>query len=595
MSKLILTAHHKHHLGQIGIEKDLEELDVSDIEYQHVWDSWKRSLPKASDETIHRHVIGTLAWRYHRPGAAPPVPALNRPGAEVPVPALTDINESITRPPVPCSGPIVNVDMSRVEHLLRLIGSAVPIIIVLLFALVFLSLRAHADSKIYVITVKDSSNSLLGSFAAPFTIKCNSNVSCTVGSGILTVNSTASAGSSTFQVNGSNTTSQTLLNFQDSTCTTVTNPSAGNIKVTFSCALPSNTSSIAHQFFTAYNSTTGAFTQAQPAFTDVSGTATNSQLPVVDVSHGGAGATNTGAAGKVLIGNGSGAFVEGDPLVQGLNADGSTTAENPVVVGGYDTAGTPAKHRVTMLSGTPAGTEYGVVVRNIPSGTQPVSGTVTTSPPSNASSNVAQINGVTPLMGAGNTGTGSLRVTISTDQAQLTSSLKVDPSAVTSPVSIAANVATTDAATSATGSAVPAKAGYMGGSDGTNLVGLYLDPCQRGAKTSYPVNISTATTVRFASPTASKKTYLCSIFLMAGATDNVNIIEGTGGTCGTGTAGVTGGTTAASGPNAAANGGFTLGNGLGSVAITAGTNVDTCLITSAAVQLSGVITYVQAP
>lgn len=37
----------------------------------------------------------------------------------------------------------------------------------------------------------------------------------------------------------------------------------------------------------------------------------------------------------------------------------------------------------------------------------------------NQSVNVAQVNGVTPLMGAGNTGTGSPRVTIATDQAAL--------------------------------------------------------------------------------------------------------------------------------------------------------------------------------
>ena len=45
----------------------------------------------------------------------------------------------------------------------------------------------------------------------------------------------------------------------------------------------------------------------------------------------------------------------------------------------------------------------------------PVSGTVTTSPPANASTNIAQINGVTPLMGNGITGTGSQRVTIASD------------------------------------------------------------------------------------------------------------------------------------------------------------------------------------
>jgi hypothetical protein len=39
--------------------------------------------------------------------------------------------------------------------------------------------------------------------------------------------------------------------------------------------------------------------------------------------------------------------------------------------------------------------------------------------PANSSINVSQINGVTPLMGAGNTGTGSMRVTIASDQVSL--------------------------------------------------------------------------------------------------------------------------------------------------------------------------------
>lgn len=46
----------------------------------------------------------------------------------------------------------------------------------------------------------------------------------------------------------------------------------------------------------------------------------------------------------------------------------------------------------------------------------------------NQSVNVSQINGVTPLMGAGNTGTGSPRVTIATDQATIPVSLASVPS-----------------------------------------------------------------------------------------------------------------------------------------------------------------------
>lgn len=44
-----------------------------------------------------------------------------------------------------------------------------------------------------------------------------------------------------------------------------------------------------------------------------------------------------------------------------------------------------------------------------------VDGTVTTTPPANASTNVTQINSVTPLMGNGVTGTGALRVSIASD------------------------------------------------------------------------------------------------------------------------------------------------------------------------------------
>jgi hypothetical protein len=44
-------------------------------------------------------------------------------------------------------------------------------------------------------------------------------------------------------------------------------------------ALPANTTATANQFFTAYNSTTGAFTKAQPAFSDLSGSITTSQQP----------------------------------------------------------------------------------------------------------------------------------------------------------------------------------------------------------------------------------------------------------------------------------------------------------------------------
>lgn len=89
--------------------------------------------------------------------------------------------------------------------------------------------------------------------------------------------------------------------------------------------------------------------------------------------------------------------------------------------------------------------------------TQPISGTITTTPPSNASSNISQINGITPLMGNGVTGTGSQRVTIAsdntafsvntipsaTDSTKYRGTIQVSNFPATQPVSLSGNVNTT--------------------------------------------------------------------------------------------------------------------------------------------------------
>jgi len=144
-----------------------------------------------------------------------------------------------------------------------------------------------------------------------------------------------------------------------------------------------------------------------------------------------------------------------------------------------------------------------------------------------------------------------------------------------------------------TGAAVPASAIYPGYNVGGNLVGAVGDPCQTVAHTYTPISMTTATTTRIIAPTAAKKTYICALSLFAGAADNVAIVEGTGGTCGTGTAGVYGGTTAANGIVFAANEGTNIGAGSNAIMATAGTNVDFCLITSTTGPLSGHVVWVQ--
>lgn len=166
----------------------------------------------------------------------------------------------------------------------------------------------------------------------------------------------------------------------------------------------------------------------------------------------------------------------------------------------------------------------------------------------------------------------------------------------------------------ATGAAVPANATYFGFNSGGNLTApavatplpvrqsdgtrtSVLDPCEANSQSYATGVITSATTTRIVAPSASNKTYACMFFTKASAVDSVAVVEGTGGTCGTGTAAVLGGTTTANGLVFG-----TAGDGLllqlgGKVAAmqTAGTNVDLCLITSTAGPLIYAIKYVQAP
>jgi len=146
-------------------------------------------------------------------------------------------------------------------------------------------------------------------------------------------------------------------------------------------------------------------------------------------------------------------------------------------------------------------------------------------------------------------------------------------------------VLTQDAATSATGAAVPAKASYVAGNGSGNLTAMPM--CDNWKPVSITANTQILTGV------AAKQTYICSINLIVSAADNVALVEGTGTTCGTGTAGMAGGATAATGWNFAANGGLAHGTGHGAIARTATAADNVCLLVSGTAQVSGVISWTQ--
>jgi hypothetical protein len=136
----------------------------------------------------------------------------------------------------------------------------------------------------------------------------------------------------------------------------------------------------------------------------------------------------------------------------------------------------------------------------------------------------------------------------------------------------------------------------------TDALGLLwtrgLDPCSGVAKQYLSISISSATTTEITAALAgaSNNYYVCSINIgpVAGA-QTIALVDDDTDNCASVTSGLAGGITAGTGWNIAANGGLTMGNGLGSIARTAGTNRVLCLVTSAAVQTSGVITVVAAP
>lgn len=207
--------------------------------------------------------------------------------------------------------------------------------------------------------------------------------------------------------------------------------------------------------------------------------------------------------------------------------------------------------------------------------------------------NTSQINGVTPLMGNGVTGTGSQRVTIASDNTAFNvtaaSTLAAETTKVIGTVRHVGNVG--GVMDAVTGAAVPANAMQIGGTDGTNLIVPFIDPCQRGAKSYFVISLTTNT--QLITGTASKKTYICAINLVAGAATNVALVEGTGTVCATSIAGMAGGSTAATGWNFGANGGLTLGSGASAVIATATNANNVCMLVSAANQISGTIAYVQ--
>jgi hypothetical protein len=141
----------------------------------------------------------------------------------------------------------------------------------------------------------------------------------------------------------------------------------------------------------------------------------------------------------------------------------------------------------------------------------------------------------------------------------------------------------------ATGAAPPANVVYVGGVTSGATAGLLtgIPVCDSYAN----INVSTAATTLIITGVASRTVHICAINMVTNAAQNVTLIQGTGATCGTSTTSLAGGTTNSTGYQFAANGGLTMGSGIGNVMLGDAAGKSVCIITSGATQLSGGISY----
>jgi len=257
-----------------------------------------------------------------------------------------------------------------------------------------------------------------------------------------------------------------------------------------------------------------------------------------------------GSTGQLLFNNGGNLGAE-DPIVSGPDATGSAPTKNPVQTGAVDnSAGCssgPCVRSFTVANGTPGGTEYGLITRNIPSGTQPVSGTFwqATQPVSCANAAACPVNAA--QSGAWDT----------------------------------------NGADGSTGSAVPSKAGYGAGNGSGNLTG-YLN-CDGTA--TYDNTTSGAT--QLVALSSGKTVYVCGFQISTSQATAVHVAleYGTGSNCATSPAKIT--------PNYPLQAAASTGP-IGMVVMSPGftglktaSSSELCIVTDAAVSVQAIVWYTQ--
>lgn len=234
------------------------------------------------------------------------------------------------------------------------------LLLILLLLILMTHARAQGKSQISVIQIQNSSGTTIKTFVAPFKIKCDTNLACSISGSTLTMQPSGASGTVTsfsagnlsplFTANVATPTSTPALTFAltNSAANTVFGNNTGSSAAPafFVFIPPITKAAVASNWLRSFDSTTGLFTASQPAFTDISGVGACAQEPALtgDVTTSGCAATianNAVTQAKVTNGyvdlsttqtvNGAKTFSDlsvtkstRDCRIDGLLADGAT-------------------------------------------------------------------------------------------------------------------------------------------------------------------------------------------------------------------------------------------------------------------------------
>ncbi len=126
---------------------------------------------------------------------------------------------------------------------------------------------------------------------------------------------------------------------------------------------------------------------------------------------------------------------------------------------------------------------------------------------------------------------------------------------------------------------------------GTAIVGyVSSDPCLQKTKTNLAISQATTFSQQLVALAAGSAINVCSMFVISASANALALTNGTGTNCANGSTALIGSLTLASSVSLAANGGWTLGNGAGTILIAAA-GQELCMLTSTGV-IAGNLTYV---